>query len=270
MSERLAEILSSVRRRLEITQRAISLEELAARAAQQDPTRSLRAALTRPLKGSIEAAPLRVIGELKRKSPSVGSINESLDPSDGARRLTAAGCAAISVLTEPDYFGGSLETLDLARAATELPLLRKDFILEPYQLLEARAHGADAVLLLAAALQDGQIVSFRDRAQELGMEVLVEAHGPDELDRLLALELEIIGCNARDLKTFEVNLPKALEWCARVPSSRVCVAESGILGRDDAQMVSRAGVDAALVGEGLMRRGEIEKNFKALFGVGHD
>lgn len=267
MSDRLQQIVQRVTERLNERQREISLAALADRAEEQAAPRSLAAALRRPAKGQENASPLRVIGELKRRSPSAGSIHEDLDAAEGAQRLTRAGCAAISVLTEPDFFGGSLEALDLARSATELPLLRKDFIVEPYQLLEARAHGADAVLLLAAVLEDHRILAFRDRAQELGLELLVEAHGPEELDRLLQLDLEIIGCNARDLSSFDVDLGKALEWCRRVPTNRICVAESGILEASDAQRVAASGVDAALVGEGLMRGGRIEENFHELFGA---
>jgi indole-3-glycerol phosphate synthase len=269
MSDRLQKILGKVRERLEVRMRTHPLVELAARAAEQAPVRSLREALRRPGKGGPGAERLRVIGEVKRRSPSAGSINEGLVPADVAQRLGRAGCAALSVLTEPDFFGGSLEALDEVRAVSSLPLLRKDFIVEPYQLLEARAHGADAVLLLAAVLDDDRILSFRDRAQELGLELLVEAHGPRELERLLDLDLEVIGCNARDLKTFRVDLAKALEWCARVPNSRVCVAESGILNPADALLVSESAVDAALVGEGLMRGGHIEENYRRLFGGAH-
>lgn len=263
---RLEQILGRVRERLAERQRRIPLERLGELAAEQGRTRSLSAALRRPGKAGSGAAPLRVIGELKRRSPSAGSIHEDLDPHAAAEALRRAGCAAISVLTEPDFFGGSLETLRQTRAVSPLPLLRKDFILEPYQILEARAHGADAVLLLAAALDDHRILAFRDRAGELGMEVLVEAHGEDELQRLLALELPIVGCNARDLSSFEVDLDRALGWCAQVPADRICVIESGVREGEDGRKVQRAPVDAALVGEGLMRGGRIVENFRSLFG----
>jgi len=265
LSRHLQEILVSVRARLEERRRARPLARLAQDCASLPPTRSLSQALRRPGKGKHGAAPLRVIGELKRSSPSAGIIREDFQPGTLARELEAAGCRALSVLTEEDHFGGSLEVLREARQAVALPLLRKDFILDPYQLLEARVAGADAVLLLAAVLPDQQLLAFRDRAQELGLEVLAEAHGEEELQRLLALELPIIGCNARDLSTFQVDLEKALKLCARVPADRVCVVESGILESKQAKQAALSPVDAALVGEGLMRGDSPRLRFAQLF-----
>jgi len=265
LSQHLQKILASVRARLDERRRARPLARLAEDYASLPPTRSLSQALRRPGKGESGAAPLRVIGELKRSSPSAGIIRENFHPAPLARELEAAGCRALSVLTEQDHFGGSLEVLRQARQAVALPLLRKDFVLDPYQLLEARVAGADAVLLLAAILSDSQLLAFRDRAQELGLEVLAEAHGEEELQRLLALELPIIGCNARDLSTFQVDLEKALKLCARVPKERVCVVESGILETEQARQAELSPVDAALVGEGLMRGESPRQRFAQLF-----
>jgi len=265
LSQHLQKILASVRVRLDERRRQRPLAALAQEYSSLPPTRSLSAALRRPGKGESDAAPLRVIGELKRASPSAGIIRKDFDPARLARELEAAGCRALSVLTEEDHFGGSLAALREARQAVTLPLLRKDFILDPYQLLEARVAGADAVLLLASVLSDEQLLAFRDRAQELGLETLAEAHGEEELRRLLALELPIIGCNARDLSTFRVDLEKALKMCAKVPRDRVCVVESGILAVEDARRAAQSPVDAALVGEGLMRGESPRQRFAQLF-----
>jgi indole-3-glycerol phosphate synthase len=268
VSQHLEKILASVTARLEQRRKEVPMAALAQRYAELAPTRSLQAALRRPGKGGSDPAPLRVIGELKRKSPSAGTIRDELDASGLARELEAAGCRALSVLTEEEHFGGSLQSLASARSAVDLPLLRKDFIVDPYQLLEARVSGADAVLLLAAVLPDELLLAFRDRAAELGMEVLAEAHGAQELERILELDLPLVGCNARDLRTFEVDLHKALELCARVPPERVCVVESGILEPEQARLASLSPVDAALVGEGLMRGTSPGRRFAELFGEG--
>jgi indole-3-glycerol phosphate synthase len=265
VSQHLKKILVSVRARLVERRRQRPLAFLAEEYTTLPPTRSLSKALRRAGKGTSAAEPLRVLGELKRRSPSAGTIREQFDPKELARELEAAGCAALSVLTEEDHFGGSLEILRLAREAVALPLLRKDFILDPYQILEARVAGADAVLLLASVLGDEQLLAFRDRAQELGLEVLAEAHDEEELQRLLALDLPMIGCNARDLSTFQVDLEKALKLCARVPAERVCVVESGILEAAQAQRAAAAPLDAALVGEGLMRGESPRLRFAQLF-----
>jgi indole-3-glycerol phosphate synthase len=266
MSSRLATILDTVRPRVDALRGRERSESLRARARDMAPTRNLAAALRRPGKGEVSAAPIRVIGELKRRSPSAGSIRENLDPIAAARALETAGCRALSVLTEPHFFGGSLETLAAVRETVELPLLRKDFILDPLQILEARAHGADAVLLLAAALDDAALTRCAEAAAEWDLSVLAEAHGPDELDRLLALDFPIVGVNARDLRSFDVDLPRALRWCAQIPADRIVVAESGVRQRAEADAVAAAPVDAALVGEGLMRPGTPGERFAELFG----
>jgi indole-3-glycerol phosphate synthase len=206
------------------------------------------------------------MGELKRRSPSAGSIYDDLDPSRAARTLADAGCAGLSVLTEPAFFGGSLATLTTVRAVVDVPLLRKDFVLEPYQVVQARAFGADAVLLLAAVLDDDALRRCADTAAAWGMTVLAEAHGETELARLLRLELPLVGVNARDLNTFEVNLANALAWTRQIPADVVVVAESGVRSRSEADRVSGAAVDAVLVGEGLMRGGRVAENFRELFG----
>lgn len=262
MSSRLAEIVRRTRADLE-RRRVQTPEKLwRSRAGEQPKTRDFAAAIRRG--GS--SSPLRVIGELKRRSPSAGAIYEDLDVVESARSLERAGCAALSVLTEPHFFGGSSEALVDARAAVELPLLRKDFLLEPYQIVEARALGADAVLLLAAVLDDDTLARLWDEARRWDMAVLAEAHGEDELERLLRLGFPIVGLNARDLHSFEVDLERPLAWVHQVPRDRVCVAESGIRDRAAADRIAAAPFDAVLIGEGLMRGGDPSARFVELFG----
>ncbi len=269
MNDRLAEILDSTRARI----RSIDAERrarLREEAAAAPPPRDFAAALRRPGRGHEDAPALRVIGEIKRRSPSAGMICESIDVRQCAQDLAAAGCVALSVLTEPRYFGGSLHNLHLAREAVDLPLLRKDFILEPIQVIEARAHGADAVLLLAAAHDDASLRRCQEEAERWGMAVLAEAHGAAEMNRLLDLEVPILGLNARDLHTFEVDLDRVLDWAQQAQAAQVLVAESGIGSPRSARAVSAAPVDAALVGEGLMRGGRPKHRFRELFGVGSE
>ena len=260
MSTRLEPILESTRRRVEALHPHAA--DVRARAADADTPRGFAAALRRHSDG-----PLRVIAELKRRSPSAGPIREDLDPVDAARQLEKAGAAALSVLTEPEFFGGSLDFLGEVRAAVDLPLLRKDFVLDPLQIAEARAAGADAVLLLAVALDDDLLRRCADEAARWDLDVLAEAHDDEELDRLLALQLPVVGVNARDLTSFEVDLPGALERCARIPSDRIVVAESGVRDRSAADRVAATAVDAVLCGEGLMRPGTPADRFATLFGV---
>ena len=265
MSTRLDPILEATRRRVEALR--TRADEVRGRASELGATtRDFRAALVRPGKSTDAPGPLRVIAELKRRSPSAGAIREDLDPVEAAVELERAGAAALSVLTEPDFFGGSLDFLEAVRSRVDLPLLRKDFVLDPLQIAEARAHGADAVLLLAVALDDDTLRRCADEAAHWGLTVLAEAHDDVELDRLIALGCAVIGVNARDLTTFHVDLERGLERCARVPAERVVVAESGVRTPEDARRVAEAPVDAVLCGEGLMRPGTPRERFVELFG----
>lgn len=196
-----------------------------------------------------------VVAEFKRRSPSAGAFAEDADPASVARGYAEGGAAALSVLTDGPYFGGDLGDLAAARAAVDVPVLRKDFVLEPVQVVEARAAGADAVLLIARILGDGRLEELLAATAALGMDALVEVHGRDELDRALAAGAEVVGVNARDLDSFEVDLSVAEELVGRVPGGRVAVAESGVTGRDDVRRLARAGADAVLVGGWLMERG---------------
>jgi len=207
--------------------------------------RSFAAALVRP-------GEIRVIAEHKRRSPSRGVIREDLQPADVARRYEAAGAAALSVLTDEPFFGGQLGHLTQARAATRLPALRKDFVLDPWQISEARAAGADAVLLIVAALSDGELGQLLGEAAAIGVDALVEVHDQGELERALAAGARIVGVNNRDLRTLAVSLQTSLALAPRIPEAVVAVAESGIRSGHDLKRLREAGFDACLVGEHLM------------------
>jgi indole-3-glycerol phosphate synthase len=196
---------------------------------------------------------INVIAEHKRRSPSRGAIREDLLPADVARRYEAAGAAALSVLTDELFFGGRLAHLEEARAATALPVLRKDFVLDPWQVWEARAAGADAVLLIVAALADAHLSALLAVTREAGLDALVEVHDRGELDRALAAGSRIVGVNSRDLRTLAVSLDTALALAPAIPDGVVAVAESGIRTGADVRRLRDAGFDAFLVGEHLMK-----------------
>jgi indole-3-glycerol phosphate synthase len=194
-----------------------------------------------------------IIAELKKASPSKGLIRADFDVRLLAPQLEASGAAALSVLTDVPYFQGSLANLELASAACHLPCLRKDFIVDAFQIVEARAYGADAILLIAAVLSDAELQTFRDEARKYELDVLCEVHSAEEADRVAGLGCEAIGVNNRDLKTFQVNLDTSLALRERLPMDAVLVAESGIHTTDDLLRLRHAGFEAFLVGESLMR-----------------
>lgn len=239
----LSRYTTELRERLE--EQPLDAGDLEARLTRGRPPQDMAAALTR--------SPPAVIAEVKRASPSAGAIAASGDPAVQARAYAAGGASAVSVLTEPAHFGGSLADLDAVRAAVELPVLRKDFVVHPSQVLEARAHGADAVLLIAACLGDDELASLLAASRDLGMEPLVETHDDEDLARTLATDARIVGVNARDLESLEVDLADALNRLRRVPVDRVSVLESGIGARSDVEAALKAGASAVLVGEALMR-----------------
>ena len=206
------------------------------------------------LRQALEAPGMSVIAEFKRRSPSAGEIRPGSSVSEVVGAYQGAGASALSVLTEEENFGGSLADLQEARAASELPILRKDFTVDGYQLTEAAAAGADAVLLIVAALNDEEIRSFDARARELGLDVLVEVHDAEELDRAMeAVDPEIIGINNRDLRDFTVDTARTSKLMAAIPAGKVVVSESGITTAGQLEELEQAGVDAVLVGESLMR-----------------
>jgi len=204
------------------------------------------------------------IAELKRKSPSLGWIRQDAKASDVTRLYAAAGAAALSVLTDEPFFGGTLDDLTTAHAATSVPVLRKDFIVDAYQLAEARSAGADAALLIVAALSDAELSALLAVGALYGLELLVEAHDAEEAARAVASGAKIIGINNRDLKTFTVDRDLAVRLRAAIPADRVVVAESGIRDAADVARLRAAGVDAMLVGEALMRAADPSAALRAL------
>jgi indole-3-glycerol phosphate synthase len=208
-----------------------------------------------------------VIAEVKRRSPSKGELAQIADPAALARRYAAGGAAAISVLTEERRFGGSLDDLRTVRAVVDTPLLRKDFVVEPYQVLEARAAGADLVLLIVAALDDETLRRLHDLARELGMTALVEVHDESETARAVGLGAELVGVNARNLRTLDVDQDTFGRLAPLIPDDRVKVAESGIFGPVDVKRYVAEGARAVLVGEALVKDGDPEGAVRAMTGI---
>jgi indole-3-glycerol phosphate synthase len=233
------------------------------RAKSELPERELRARLTdaSPVRNFFTALaagpPIRLIAEVKKASPSAGIIRTDFDPVAIAKTYEAHGASCISVLTDESYFQGSLDYLQQVRAAIKLPVLRKDFVLDTYQVLEARAAGADAVLLIAECLDDCNLRKLFNAICELGMSPLVELYDPENLQRVFDAGATLIGINNRDLRTFQVDLAHTIRMRERVPDECVLVGESGIKTHDDVQRLEAAGVDAILVGESLMRESDI-------------
>ncbi|WP_111655810.1 indole-3-glycerol phosphate synthase TrpC [Isoalcanivorax indicus] len=225
------------------------LAEVRARAQEASPVRGFRAALQR----RIDAGQDAVIAEIKKASPSKGVIREDFDPQAIARSYASGGAACLSVLTDRDFFQGADLYLQQARAACSLPVLRKDFTIDPYQIWEARALGADCILLIAAALDDALMASLNDTAVEAGLDVLLEVHTREELERALALDVALVGINNRDLHSFEVSLETTIALRDAVPDDRLLVTESGIVAVQDVERMRANGVHAFLVGETFMR-----------------
>jgi indole-3-glycerol phosphate synthase len=248
----LTTILASTRATLAAAKADVSVAELERRAAEHHP-RGWAAALR-----SHAATGLAVIAEIKKASPSKGLIRSAFDPAWLARRYRAGGAAALSVLTDEPFFQGSLRNLEMASSATPLPCLRKDFIVDEYQIVEARAHRADAILLIAAALDGSELKQLAQAARSLSLDVLVEVHTTEELDCVLdalgETGADAIGVNNRDLKTFEVSAQTSIALVDRIPASVVRVTESGISTHEDIARLRKAGFDAFLIGESLMRQ----------------
>lgn len=252
---------------------AVKREEIAA-AQRKKPLDMVRAdaesrLLTRDFEGALRAKIAKgqpaVIAEIKKASPSKGVIREDFVPADIAQSYAEHGAACLSVLTDRDFFQGSADYLKQARASCDLPVLRKDFIVDAYQVYEARVMGADCILLIAACLDDAQMAELEALAHSLGMAVLVEVHDSDELDRALKLKTRLLGINNRNLRTFEVSLNNTLDLLPRVPADRLLVTESGILSGVDVKTMRDAGVHAFLVGEAFMRAPDPGVALAALF-----
>lgn len=239
---------------------ATSLGELLAAAAQAPPARDFAAALRGP--------DVRVIAEIKRASPSEGAIRSgAFDPAEIARTYEANGAAALSVLTDERFFGGHLDHLRAARGAVGLPVLRKDFVVDERQVIEARAAGADAVLLIVAALPPVRLRALQALARDLGMAALVEAHDAAEVETALGADATVIGVNNRDLRTFVTDLANTERLAPMIPAERVLVAESGVHERADVERLAAAGADAVLVGTALMQAEDPGAALRELVGV---
>jgi indole-3-glycerol phosphate synthase len=253
----------------------VATHRAAAAEDRRDPDELIERALTctadvRPFVGAIEARAetgLAVVAEVKRRSPSKGDLDTGLDPAAVATSYATGGAACLSVLTDRDYFGGSPEDLGAAREAVDLPVLRKDFTVCAADVCDARTMGADAVLLIVAALSDPELISLSALARRLGLDVLVEVHDRAELARALDAGADLVGVNQRDLSTFEVDEELAGRLASSIPDGVVAVAESGIRGPDDAERLAAAGYQAVLVGESLVRAGDRSAAVAALAGL---
>ena len=261
MSDILNKILA--RKAEEIRARAdtVSLAALKLQCEDMPETRGFTAALHR----KIDAGQAAVIAEIKKASPSKGIIRADFNPAEIAKSYQQGGAACLSVLTDIDFFQGADAYLQQARAACALPALRKDFTVDEYQVYEARALGADCILLIVSALGDAQMVDLNNLAMDLGMDVLVEVHDVEELERALQMDVPLIGINNRNLRTFEVSLETTIAMKDMVPKDRLLVTESGILVRDDVQLMRQHQINAFLVGETFMRADNPGEELARLF-----
>ena len=252
-------IVEDTRQEVERRRGAVPLRHLEALLAERPEPRPFAEALTRP--------GIAVIAEHKRRSPSAGAIREGATVSDVVQAYERGGASALSILTEPFHFGGSLEDLREGRVATRLPVLRKDFVVDPYQLYESAAEGADAILLIVAALHPDDLAVLYREARSLDLDVLVEVHDEEELGVALEVEADLLGINNRDLSDFTVDLDRTYELLSDVPAGKLVVSESGIGSRAQLDDFERVGVDAVLVGETLMRARDVEAACRELTGM---
>lgn len=257
----LQKIIEVKAREIDARARALPLRELRERARAMPSTRGFVAAI----EARVRAREAAVIAEIKKASPSKGVLRHDFDVPAIAMSYARGGATCLSVLTDVEFFQGSDEYLVQARAACELPVLRKDFTVDPYQVVEARALGADCILLIVAALEDAQLRELTSTAREVGLDVLVEVHDADELERALALDGILLGINNRNLRTFDTRLETTLDLLSRLPSGRLVVTESGIHTRDDVVRLRERGVHAFLVGEAFMKAGDPGEKLQTLF-----
>ena len=263
MSDVLAKICADKRRHIEAKKSECPLAELEKAIAELPPTRGFcRALVETAANGN-----LALIAEIKKASPSKGLIRTEFDPPALAQAYQNGGATCLSILTDKPYFQGNDSFLTTARSAVSLPALRKDFTLDPYQLFEARVIGADAILLIMAALCDSDANSLASLASEIGLDVLVEVHNREELDRALTIDADLIGINNRNLKTLSVDLSVTEELASSVPNDKTIVAESGLYSYADLLRMKDAGASAFLVGESLMRKSDVEQATRALLGL---
>ena len=257
----LTRILATKQQEIAQRQQKVSFEDLRQQAHHVSPPRGFVAAMRR----KVEQGGAAVIAEIKKASPSKGVIREDFNVVDIARSYEAGGASCLSILTDNEYFQGHEVFLTQARSACKLPVIRKDFIVDPYQVMEARAIGADCILLIVAALDDKDLRSLYDAARAEGMDVLVEVHDADELERALRLDLDLIGINNRNLRTFETSLQTTLDLLTRVPDGCLVVTESGIHSRTDVELMRDHDVHAFLVGEAFMRASDPGQALAELF-----
>lgn len=239
----------------------ISLTELEAKLDSAPPVRGF----VDSIRSKLAAGKSAVISEIKKASPSKGILREDFQPAEIAKSYSAAGAACLSVLTDIDFFQGSDEYLQQARAACELPVIRKDFFIDPYQVVEARVLGSDCILLIVAVLEDEQMQELCSLATDLGMDVLVEVHDAEELQRALKLNIPLMGINNRNLRTFETSLNTTIELLEQIPEDRIVVTESGIHAKADVELMRKHQVNTFLVGEAFMREEEPGKKLQELF-----
>jgi indole-3-glycerol phosphate synthase len=256
VSFRLDELVFATREALDRRKRERSISELEREAGAQPEGRPFAEALARP--GT------SVIAEHKRRSPAAGTIREGASCADLVRAYERGGAAAVSVLTEEVHFGGSLADLREARAATELPVLRKDFTIDPYQLYEAKAAGADAVLLVVGSMDARELAALHGEARALDLDAIVEIHEEEELERALEIDADVLGINNRNLEDFSVDIQRTFDLLADVPAGKVVVSESGIHSREQIEDLEQVGVDAVLIGEAVMRAPDPEAAVREL------
>ncbi|MEW6615939.1 MAG: indole-3-glycerol phosphate synthase TrpC [Thermodesulfobacteriota bacterium] len=257
----LDEIINHKKKELFETKKKCSIDELKSRISKPPPVRDIKFALTSP------STPIKIIAEVKKASPSKGIIREDFDPVEIAKIYEANGASAISVLTEENFFYGSLDYLKKIREMTAIPLLGKDFIFDEYQVYQARTYGADAFLLIAAILNDSELKDLLKTGRELGMQALVEVHNLEELKRVLQTEAEIIGINNRDLKTFKTDIATTERLIKEISQDKIVVSESGINTAEDISRLRECGAHAFLIGESLMRERDIAKKLTELLSI---
>jgi indole-3-glycerol phosphate synthase len=255
----LNEILEAKQRELEVAKTQLPFEQLKARLRGHLASRNFRKALCQ------SDGKLSLIAELKRQSPSAGMLRERFDPVSLAQQLQDAGAAALSVLTDERFFGGCLDFLRDVQQFTEIPVLRKDFVIDPYQVYEAAYYQADAVLLIARLLTEQDLTACLQAADTLGMDALVEVHAEDELQTAMSAGAALIGINHRDLRTFTLDPETTARLVPTIPAGKVIVAESGVQRRDDVQRLKALGVHAVLIGEALMRAPDVAAKVRELF-----
>lgn len=265
MSDILEKILAVKREEIAKAKASRSLQALRDQVENDAGLRQNRRDFEKALREKIAAGSAAVIAEVKKASPSKGIIRERFYPAEIARSYEKHGAACLSVLTDREFFKGDPAYLVQARAACSLPVLRKDFIIDPYQVYEAAAWGADCILLIVAALEDSRMAELEACASGLGLDVLIEVHNAAELDRALSLETPLLGINNRDLKTFRTSIDNTIRLLPGLPQGKLVVTESGILGRDDVLKMRAAGVNAFLVGEAFMRAEEPGEELAKLF-----